>query len=426
MRKNIGILLIILCCIGAIVLWLPSAQGSGISFRSFSQIAALIGIILLSINFILSTRLKFLEGFFGGLNQVYIIHHLVGITALLFLLVHPVLIAIYYWKISLAAAFDIIFPSPISGFATWFGMGALLTLILLLVLTLYVKLPYNLWKLTHKFMGIALILATIHVLFISSTVSNNYPLRYYILSFCTIGLISYLYRTLLGRFFVKRVRYKVDKIKIVENVTAIILFPLAKKLKYLPGQFIFIKFASLGITSEEHPFSLTSTPDEEVISIAAKSSGDYTETLKLLKEDSIATIEGPFGRFSFVEARRKKQIWIAGGIGITPFLSMAKSFAKDNGYEATLYYVVKVHKEAIFLSLLHQCSQNSPNLKVVPFYTKTAGHLTANIVAQDIPDFATHDIFICGPKPMMTSLRTQFNNLGVRNGHIFSEEFSLD
>ncbi len=425
MKKHIGVTLIILLCTVPILLWLTT-NSQPFSLRNVSQVAALIGATLFSINFILSGRFRSLETIFGGLNRIYIVHHLIGQIALIALLIHPTLLAFFYIKISLTAAFTILFP-PIAEYATWFGLAALTLLIILLVLTLYIKLPYQIWKLTHKFMGLALTLAVLHVFFIQSDVATNMPLRYYMLSICTLGLISYCYRVLLYRFLVKRSKYIVSSILVEENVNKITLKPESLGINdFFPGQFIFISFDSLGITSETHPFSLTSSPSENEISIAAKSSGDYTETLKLLRVGSRARVEGPFGRFSYLESHRKKQIWIAGGIGITPFISMAKNFTANNGYDAILYYTVSEEKETVFAELLKNIDSNLPNFKVNVVATKSLGRLTANQVSEQMKDLKDRDIFLCGPPPMMKSLRSQFNDLGIRNSHIFSEEFSMD
>lgn len=425
MKKHIGVMFIILLCAVPILLW-QTTNSQPLSLRSMSQVAALIGATLFSVNFILSGRFRSLETIFGGLNRIYIVHHLIGQIALIALLIHPTLLAFFYIKISLTAAFTILFP-PISEYATWFGLAALTLLIILLVLTLYIKLPYQIWKLTHKFMGVSLLLATLHIFFIPSDVSTNMPLRYYMLSISTLGLLSYSYRVLLYRFLVKRSKYIVSSILVEENVNKITLKPESVGIdNFSPGQFIFISFESLGITTETHPFSLTSSPRENEISIAAKSSGDYTETLKLLRVGSRARVEGPFGRFSYLESQRKKQIWIAGGIGITPYVSMAKNFTDNNGYDVVLYYTVSEEKETVFADLLKNIDSNLPNFKVNIVATKLQGRLTGNQVADQVKDIKERDIFLCGPPPMMKSMRTQFNDLGIRNSHIFSEEFSLD
>lgn len=424
--KYFGINFITILCLIPIFLWFDlNTPASNFTIFGLGQIFALIGATLLSINFALSSRLKFLEKLFGGLNKVYMIHHITGSLSIVFLSFHPVFIGLSYLPISLNTVFLILFP-PIRDFAPWFGLLAYLTLSTLIILTLYVNLPYHIWKLTHKFMGVALIFAFVHVYFIPSTVSYNTPLRIYMLSVMGIGILIYFYRTLLGRYFVGRYSYKVDGVRNSENVTKIILSPLSNKMNYKPGQFIFINFSSSEVSNEEHPFSLTSSPNEPLISILPKESGDYTSKLKNLKNGTIAKIEGPFGAFSYQNSPREKQIWIAGGIGITPFVSMAKSFSHKNGYETTLYYITKTKKEAVYLKELSQLSKNLPNLKIKHLHTDTGERLTAIKVSQEISDYKKRDIFICGPTPMMKDLREQFNKLGVRNAHIITEEFSLD
>jgi predicted ferric reductase len=337
------------------------------------------------------------------------------------------LLGIYYLKISFESAFMVLFPKLIPGFATWLGIAALTLLIFLLILTLYIKLPYQIWRFTHKFLGLSLTLATLHIFFITSDVTVNLPLRFYILGMCLIGLACYTYRTLLFRILVKRYEYEVTGIEVVEDITQINLKPIAKPIpEPIPGQFIFASFKSLGITEEIHPFSLTSTPSENQISIAAKSSGDYTETLKLLKKGAVAKIEGPFGRFSYLESRRTKFIWIAGGIGATPFVSMANSLKSNNSYDIYFYYVVSEKKEAVFLAFFEQIARDIPNFNLIPVFTKSEGRITAEKITLKVPDFNSRDIFLCGPPPMMQSLRSQFNSFGMKNRHIFSEEFSLD
>jgi len=438
MKKNSGVISIIILTLIPLILWYPEVT-KPLTLRNLSQALALSGTVLFSLNFVLSGRLKSLESYFGGLNKIYLVHHLIGQIALIFLLFHPVFLGFYYLGVSAQAAFSILFPTLWGGYATWFGIAAILSLTILLFLTLYVKLPYHIWKATHKFIGVSLVFASLHILFVESTVSVNQPLNIYMLLICSLGLIAYAYRVVLGRILVKRYKYKVSDIQIEQNVCKITLTPanLPKSAivgqsdtkaitKHLPGQFIFVGFSSLGITPEYHPFSLTNKPGELNISIAAKSSGDYTETLKLLKVGSPALVEGPFGRFTYLASPRQKQIWIAGGIGVTPFVSMAKDLVGKNDYDIKLYYLVPVSEEAVFAALLTKLDAELPNLTIRLITTKSQGRLTADRVAKDVPDIKDRDIFVCGPAPMMQDLRKQFNATGIRNSHIISEEFSLD
>ena len=208
------------------------------------------------------------------------------------------------------------------------------------------------------------------------------------------------------------------------NVTQITLQPIAKKLKVIPGQFIFIYFHSLTVSKETHPFSISTVYADGSISIAVKSEGDYTKTLRNLQIGDIGVIEGAYGRFTHSLYKNAKQVWIAGGIGIVPFLSMAKTLT-DPSYQIFLYYSVRTEDEAVYLENLTLISQRNPHVRVIPFYTKTMGRLSADVIAKDVGDITQYDYFLCGPPPMMRSMRKQLKKLHVKEYSIHSEEFSL-
>lgn len=426
-RKYVGISLIVILTIIPVILWFPYATFSDTKsiFLSIGQALGLMGSVLLSINIILSGRFKFLESLFAGLNQIYIVHHFIGAIVLILLLYHPVFVALFYLKISIVAAIKILFSGP-SNIPVFLGLLSLLVMIFALIFTFFIKLPYQIWKITHKFLGVSLLLASIHIFLIPSTVSKDLVLRFYILGLSALGLLAYLYRVLLFKFLVKRFNYPVESAKPIHpEVTEVILKPKDKEMKYQPGQFVFVDFSSLGIPKEVHPFSLTSSPESKNLSLAIKSSGDYTEAVKLLKTGALAQIEGPFGHFTYTRYENKRQIWVAGGIGITPFLSMARSLKPGTTYKIDLYYQVGVPEEAVYLDELKQISEKVPSFKIIPHFSKTQERLSAEIISKTSTDYLSADIFLCGPPPMMASLRLQFRKIGIKNSHIHSEEFSL-
>src|SRR3989344_2009552 len=163
-RKYSGILLISFFAIIPLLLWLPYSSFKDIKSISLSlgQAFALSGAVLFSINFVLSGRFRFLEPFFGGLNRIYIIHHLIGAIAFILLLYHPVFVALFYLPISVLAAAKILF-SNISNLPVFLGMISLFIMIIVLVITFFTHLPYQIWKFIHKFLGLSLLLATLHI-----------------------------------------------------------------------------------------------------------------------------------------------------------------------------------------------------------------------------------------------------------------------
>jgi predicted ferric reductase len=252
--------------------------------------------------------------------------------------------------------------------------------------------------------------------------SRDPILRIYMLTFIGIGLSAYMFRTVLGRFFVRRYSYFVSNVKnLTQSIVEVELTPESgAAFTYLPGQFVFISFAQAGLT-ETHPFSLSSASHDR-LALTAKVLGDFTDKLTNVAVGSGAKIEGPFGRFSFFIHHNRKQIWVAGGIGITPFVSMSRILTP--GFSVDLYYTISDKNEAVYFEELTHIAGQNPGFRVFLWPTHEKGRLTAQTV-KETSTFSDQDIFICGPPQMMYSLKQQFRKLGISTRHIHTEEFQM-
>lgn len=389
---------------------------------SLGQVLGLVGMVLFSINLILASRFKLLDKYFHGLDKVYLNHSKIGTIAFSMILFHPIFLVIKYITFSLkqAALFFVPFVNlPI----TW-GIISIVIMIALISFTFYIKLKYNVWKMSHKFMILAFIFALFHTLSISSDVSRNNFLRYYILVLALTGLFLSIRQALLNKFLVRKLNYKVNElIQINKDVIEIKMKPESKTMKFKPGQFAFFSFMSSNVSPESHPFSISSSDKEEDLKITVKSLGDYTSMLNNLKVGDDVLVDGPYGEFSFNKIKNKNQIWIAGGIGITPFFSMAKSLSDE--FNINLFYSVKEENEAVYSSEFKEISNNNTNFKFNLWNAKEKGYITSEQILNLSNGLESKDIFLCGPPMFMESLKNQFLSLGVDIRKIHYENFSF-
>ena len=432
LKNNLAYLGVWFLALVPVFIWLflkpiPTRFASpGLIFRSLGQLTALVGTALLSLNFVLSTRFKFLDKIFFGLNRVYIHHHQIGLIAFCLLLFHPMFLITRYLAISLGAAFNFILPFNDPGVIL--GEMGLLVFILLIVLTIYTKLKHQVWKGTHKFLGLVLIFGVIHMLAVPSDISSNALLKYYMLLLAVVGFFAFIYRVVFLVYRFGEYHYKLKSVKdLKNNIIELQLVPLDQKMDFLPGQFVFVRFKESGFT-ESHPFSVASSLPDGGLNLNIKALGDYTAHLKNLKPGTTCLIEGPFGDFSYIKVQSRRQIWVAGGIGITPFIAMAKHLS-ENGefdYAVDLYYSIKNQNEATFANELSAIARNRSNFRFFKHFSDQNGHISAHTIISKNENIHGIEVFLCGPPLFMKSLREQFLKLGLSNYQIHSEEFNFN
>jgi len=414
-------------CLAPVLLW-ALAQPLSARFatpastlKSLANMAALVGTAAFAVALVLGSRLRVAEWLFAGLDRMYRAHRSLGLVAVTLVVLHALLLALSQALRTGVSAWSLFTPG--AGWRIFVGVVALAGLLAGLALTLFARMRHETFVLVHKSVGIVFLVAGVHVFVVPGTKASSRPLTVYLAVLAVLALAAFARRSLFGRLLVRRHRYRVEGVnRLAEDAVEIVLARVGAGLRFRPGQFVFVRFAELG--GQAHPFSITSAPDEAAVRLVVKALGDYTAALMDLPAGGSAELEGPHGTFSHLALANSRQVWIAGGIGITPFLSMARSL-DGSGHEIDLYYCTEGADQAYFLHELFQVADRNPRVRVIPIRKVHLGRLGADDIEAASRDLPEKDILICGPPVMVRNLTGQLRDRGVPRARIHFEDFSF-
>lgn len=384
--------------------------------------AALVSITAYCLMSILSMRHPFIVKIFGGIDVIYALHKRIGKIVFYTIWAHPFLLAakgflkgktipeLWHWDSLLI----------LSGIVAIFGFSAIM------VITIYSHIRHQKWISFHRYFGWLLPLMFAHALVAKSQIVKNKPLLIYISIIYGIGLIAFFYRSVFGRF-IRRYPYEVCEVNFpAAATTEVVLKPIGIPLSYNPGQFAYLSVRCPGIDPEAHPYSFTTAANGPYIRFVIKELGDDTATMKNLTVGSKAFLEGPFGDFTYHNSRNKKQIWVAGGVGVTPFLSLARSLKKNSAYRVHLFYASDRLEDTVFLRELLMIQKTIPEVFELTVVNKNiSGFVSVDLMQKQLGDLTTYDFFICGPPPMLKILKSGLVKARVSSTQVYTEEFSM-
>lgn len=370
-------------------------------------------LIIMSTNLLLATRARPFEDLFGGLDKLFATHRLDGLTAGSVITLHFLLMPKSVGWV----------PSKLIGYP---AIAIIVFSVLMAVAPRapwrrLVPLNYQTWKLGHRFMGVFVAAGVTHSVVAHPLVMGLVVPRTLVYGVAALGLAAYAYRETVERFVKERHVYRVGTPEhIADDVLEIPLEPVREPIAYSPGQFAFVRFEG-GPSREQHPFTISSHPSTGGLRFSVKASGDYTRDLQsCLDSGSLARIEGPYGRFDYRRGGRR-QLWLAGGIGITPFLP----FVADVGPEFDVRLVWTVHDEAeaVYRAEIAEALAGRPHVAFSVHAASAAGRLHVADLGLGRP--AELSVFLCGPVPMRDAFVAQLLELRVARAAIHYEEFSL-
>jgi predicted ferric reductase len=384
-----------------------------------------VSITLMAWSFVLAVRMWWLEPWFGGLDRVYRVHRWAGALAVVAMYLHTSQVDELLNGVSGASEDLAEAAEELAGT----GQNMLYVLVALSVLRL---MPYRWWRWTHKLLGVPFAFASFHFFTAEKPYANTSGWGWYFNAVMLLGLAAWVWRVagrdVLGRGLAHRVAAMTVSGDSERGGTVDLrLVPEGRALRHRPGQFVFLRAG--GGRGEPHPFSLSSSPDDDAVRLIVRGLGDWTSRLGgTIAVGDRVRLEGPYGRFRPLPDQPGPTIWIAGGVGITPMLSAVRG-AAERGIVPHLLYAVRSEDDAVALDELRGLD-TAGRIDLHLFVSHGGRRMVpedleriAETVGDGTRGLAGVHVALCGPSALVRTMANAAHRLGARG--IQHEEFDI-
>jgi len=386
---------------------------------------------LLSFQLIQAARLKVLDRVFS-LPGLVRSHRLNAIGILFLALSHPILV--------LASEEKLIIPLELRYWPEWVGVGVLTLIGCQFSVSQWrraFRITFHRWLLWHRCVGVFILgLVSLHILFVSETFSEKgFPRIAVLVSTALLAMLWLWIRSVWLR--AQKMPLTVTRVATEgKSCTCIELSPMTDRpFQYLPGQFVFVSIHSKYISRETHPFTLSSTPTHpQCLQITVRSSGDWTRCAGRIVKGDRVYIQGPFGRFSHILTDPDREIvMIAGGIGITPMLSMLRFMVDRLDHRAvTLIWSNRTREDMVYSNEFNDLMSKLIGLRPIFVFTGASaervstGRLNVKKLQTMLQTCSRRAVvFVCGPGQMMKQVKGDLKCIGFSSRSIYTETFGF-
>lgn len=395
---------------------------------SISEVLYLIGqglgffaLISLALLIFSGDTARFTDKYFG-LDRIIKFQRKFSLFSLLFLFFHPV-----FFILSGESFADYFIPNFLVLPLALGTVAFYIFMIVMLCSYFYKRISYTTWQYIHVLTYILFFLSLVHAFLWGSSSDNPIFIALYIFLLFII-VIGCIYRL---QYKVKEARYGKAVVTNIKWETADV-FSLSLKPKvpmnFKAGQFCFLRLDGQKLYAR-HPFTIASSPAENELLFSIKNTGRFTLAASKLSVGDEINIDGPFGKF--VERKEFKNfVFIAGGIGITPFRSLIKDFfdKKKEGAISLLYFA-KTEKDLAFYSEFENLKGDSFKVNYILSDNKEkderfrTGRLSIDLL-KEVSDPLDNPIFyICGPKGLKDSAKLILREMKIPKNRVIIEDF---
>ena len=397
------------------VWWAYPEELSG--WRAIAIITAWAGSGLLVGSLALMVREPRWSALMGGLDTMYRWHHRAGVAAYVSLLAHPLALAMAGWLESPETAWRSLAPWAQS-WPVWLGWLGLLLLMTGLAATFERRLSYRRWRAFHLLLAAGVVCGLAHIFVLLGEAGL-------LLLFMLLAVAALVWRLLVSDLGLAAHPYRVTAVvRRADGMIEASLAPHAGAVAVAPGQFVLAAFGD-GPTyrgcGEFHPFSVSGVGPDGAMSVSIKALGPCTRRIQNMEPGVQVRLQGPFGSFLAGESRAP-QLWIAGGVGITPFIAALRQGAVSQ--PTTLIYLFRTEQDAAFLDELQTHARSDARFELL---TEASG--------QSLPDFdgllsrvariGERQVYICGPAGLLQAVTARLRRLGLPSASIHFERFDF-
>lgn len=207
--------------------------------------------------------------------------------------------------------------------------------------------------------------------------------------------------------------------------------------EFRPGQALDLILPGSGTQPDDtrHAFSIVSAPHESGLTVTTRMRDSaYKRALRALPIGAEVQIDGPFGSLTMHKKAERAGVMIAGGIGVTPFMSILRHAAQQQTAQPlVLLYSNRRPEDTAFLAELQQLELRNPHFRLVATMTDMAqssqpwtgatGMIDSAFVQRAIEGLPAPIFYVSGPPAMVEAMRNTLTDAGIDEDDVRSEEF---
>jgi predicted ferric reductase len=401
-------------------------------WTEFSVAIGYAGLAMMGLQFGLTARFRYVTDPWGE-DVIYHFHRQISLIAVGMVVAHPlILFAVRPELLALLNSIQ----------APWrarFAALSIYSLIALVVMALWrakLNIRYETWHLTHIVLAIvAVTTGLLHMVGWSFYLTDPWKRALWIgLTIFWIGLL--LYVRVVKPLFMLRRPYRVSEVREERgDTTTLVMQPDGHAgFRFGPGQFGWLTLWGSPFKITGHPFSFSSSAEvaDGRVEMTIRNLGDFTNVIHKVPVGQRAYLDGPYGAFT-IGNPADMHVLIAGGIGVTPMMSMIRTLAdRGDARPVILLYGSKDWESITFREELEALKARL-NLTIVHVlanppvsWTGEQGFITAEVFKRHLPPaYADHEYFICGPDVMMDAIENALGELNVPLSKYHSERYSF-
>jgi predicted ferric reductase len=396
-----------------------------------------VGLVMMTLQLALVSRIRWVAAPFG-VDLLQRFHREVSYVALAFILAHPALLLAQSPPTYLP-----LFNVVTSPWRARLALGSLVALVLLVLLSIWrlrLKVPYELWKVTHNGLAWAVIgLGLGHMIGVnrfSATLGGRVVIVAVVVA--VIGITGWT-KVIEPRLYLLKAWRVVDLVSERGGAITLVMRPDGHRgWAFMPGQFAWLALGRSPLRgTAQHPFSFSSPGDVQpggTVAMTIKGAGDWSQSMALVEPGARVFLDGPHGSFSIDRQQGPGYVLVGGGVGITPLFSMIVTMhQRGDSRPVVLFYTSPDWESVTFREQLDDLCAQMRNLTVVhilrdppPDWTGETGRITADLLRRHLPArYQTFECFVCAGGAMMDSVEQALVELGVPDYRIHSERFAM-
>lgn len=369
-----------------------------------------------------------------GLDALLLFHRAAGLWAAALLLAHVVLLAVGAPRF---AAF-LLNPraSGLHAIVMWLALIGLALLVLVPRQVTRLRIPYETWRVAHGLVAVSVLaIALWHVLTVgrSSTMPAEQAV---ILAFVLACVALLLYARVVRPALALRRPWRVAEVRAeLPRVWTLVFEAIDHPgLAFRPGQSVWLTLGRSPFSPRQHPFTIASSAaSPRRVALTIKELGDFSREIGRTPVGTRAFLTGPYGAFALDVREDRPVVAIAGGIGITPMMSILRTLRDLGDRRPVLLLYGSASPDTIAFAAELDDLARAMNLRVVhviedapPSYSGERGRIGPALLSRHLTsDFADAELFVCGPEPMMNLVEKALHELGVRGDRVHTEHFAL-